>query len=149
MNNQPSVDDLLKWRDRVIEDIEKNKADLAEAQKRLLESQERLGLIEKLLKLDGKKFSERDIADNPKDLLDECEKILREAGRPLHVKKIHSELLSRGVPVPGKGTEANVISRMQRSGGRFIRTGRGTYGIPEFGISEAKPKKRKLKSVGR
>jgi hypothetical protein len=150
MNERLNVEDLLKWRDQVIDDIKKNKADLADAQKRLFASQERLELIDKLLELEGEKTEDLDgNVNDPKDLLDECEKILLEAGKPMHVNKIHEELLKRGVPIPGKGTQANVISRFQRSGGRFIRTGRGTYGLPEFSVPELKPVRKQRKPIKR
>jgi hypothetical protein len=76
------------------------------------------------------------------DLLDECERILREAGGPVHIKDLHSALLQQGIPLPGKGTEANVIVRLRRAKERFVRTGRGTYGLPEFGLPEVEPVRR-------
>src|SRR5207253_1144130 len=75
-------------------------------------------------------------------LLGASERILRDAGRPLHIKELLPLLREKGISLPGRGTEANVIVRLTRSNGRFVRTGRGTYGLPEFGLPEVKPTKR-------
>jgi hypothetical protein len=60
-------------------------------------------------------------------------------GRALHISELHEELLARGVPIPGRGTEANLIVRLQRSDGRFVRVGRGMYAPQKMKIPEAKP----------
>ena len=39
----------------------------------------------------------------------------------MHVSKLHAALLDAGIPIPGPWTEANVIVRLTRSEGRFIR----------------------------
>ena len=110
---------------------------------KLNESLERLELIDQLLDLEG-----IDLDVNvtnlvkPLDLLDSCEAIIRKSGKPLHIKELHSALVEIGANIPGKGNMANVISRIQRSNGRVIRTGKGMYGLPEFGLPEIKPTKK-------
>jgi hypothetical protein len=55
--------------------------------------------------------------------------ILQENGRPMHIRDIHAALIERGVPIPGKGTEANVIVHLRRAPDTFARRNRGVYGL--------------------
>jgi hypothetical protein len=55
--------------------------------------------------------------------------------------------LSEGVPLPGRGTEANLLVRLHRSNGRFVRTGRGTFAPVSMGASEVKPTRRRRVSA--
>jgi hypothetical protein len=146
MNEIPTLDSLIKWRSQVTEEIERFKVELSHLQIRLNESNERLELIDKLLELGNKEKKETikfpTYTDN---LIDGCEVILREIGKPMHIRELHLGLLKKGIPIPGKGNQANVIARLQRSEGRIIRTGHGMYGLPEFGLPEKKPVRKRKK----
>ncbi|MFC2064165.1 hypothetical protein ACFLXB_03605 [Chloroflexota bacterium] len=147
MNEKPTLATLVEWRDKAVKDLEISKEELINVQQKYKASEERLELFERLLALEGKiepKESSFKVSATP-DLIDECENILREAGNPLHIDIIHAKLLERGVAIPGRGNRANVITRIQRSNGKVIRTGRGIYGLPEFGTAEVKPKKKTYK----
>lgn len=55
--------------------------------------------------------------------------ILESHGKPMHVREIRTVLPERGVPIPGKGTDANLIVHLRRAPEVFQRSGRGTYGL--------------------
>ena len=50
----------------------------------------------------------------------------------MHISDIRSSPLEKGIPIPGRGDEANVIVRLRRLEDRFTRTARGTYGLAEW-----------------
>jgi HB1, ASXL, restriction endonuclease HTH domain len=145
MATKNKVMELQEWQSEAHNELERAQVDLVRAQKRLEDAQDRLRLLNQLLALEQDKNSDvvKDTRQDPVDFLDACEQILRDAGEPIHIKELQSTLLQRGVPLPGRGTEANVIVRLNRSDGRFVRTGRGTYGLPEFGVPEKKPVRRR------
>ena len=148
--NNISAEELVKWRDVIKSDLESAKNDLVVAQKRYQETEERFSLIERLLVLENSKSQNKsDEIFEHSDLLSECENILRNHGGPMHINEIHNSLIQKAVPIPGRGTKANVIARLQRSDGRIIRTGRGEYSLPEFGIPEMKPTKKRRTSTKR
>jgi hypothetical protein len=70
----------------------------------------------------------------PIELEAAVEEILRERGNPLHISDIREALLVRGVPIPGRGDDANIIVRLRRLDQRFTRTARGTYALAEWGL---------------
>jgi hypothetical protein len=72
-------------------------------------------------------------------LEDQVARVLQGAGAPLHISKIRQALIDAGVPLPGRGDEANIIVRLARDTERFVRTGRGTYGLKEMGAVEVRP----------
>ena len=123
-----------------MEQLEQAQRELADLQKSIKNWQERLDLVDRLLALEGTQTTtESPPRPSPDQLLSACEDLIRTAGHPLHISELHRALLANGMPIPGKGAEANLIVRLQRAGGRFVRTGRGTYGIPELGIAEVRP----------
>ena len=71
--------------------------------------------------------------------------ILDERGEPMHVRDIRAELIARGVPLPGRGADANVIVHLSRNPNTFVRTSRGTYGLTAW--TSRKPKKPRNRST--
>lgn len=139
------VEDLQEWRREGAIELERAQQELSGVQRRVDEARERVTLLDRLLAVEGNGLGS---ADSPStflsdDLLDACERILRAAGRPLHIRELHAALVKEGVPLPGRGTEANVIVRLQRSNGRLVRTGHGTYAPADFGLPESKPTRRR------
>jgi len=80
------------------------------------------------------------------ELLDACERVVRQAGRPLHISELHKALIGSGVVIPGRGTEANLLVRLHRASGRFVRTGRGTYAPPDMAPEVRPVHKRRVRS---
>lgn len=70
--------------------------------------------------------------------------ILREHGKPLHISKLRAELIHRGVPIPGKARDANVIVYMARSP-HVCRVGRGMYALRAWGVPEVPPRRKRSK----
>lgn len=58
--------------------------------------------------------------------------ILKACGRAMHLKELRTALAERGVPLPGRGTDANLIVHLRRARDVFRRQSRGTYGLVEW-----------------
>jgi hypothetical protein len=152
MNEQVRIEELQRWRREATSELETSLAALAAAQQHAEACRERLRLLDRLLAVET---GEEGMAKAPEssmhptqeqpadDLLHACEKIIRDAGRPLHIKELHASLRKGGVPIPGRGTEANLLVRLHRSNGRFVRTGRGTFAPTSMGVDEVKPTQRR------
>lgn len=145
MSDANRVDEVRKWRHEASAELERAQQELQEVQRRVEEARERVMLLDRLLAVEGDGRGGEAAASSPgtDELLDACEQIVRGAGRPLHIRELHAALVKDGVPLPGRGTEANIIVRLQRSNGRFVRTGHGTYAPADFGLPEAKPMRRR------
>jgi len=141
------IDELRCWREQAQREIEDGRVEISRIQARLKEVEERLSLVDRLIALEGGK-EDREMTMQSDSLLDACTRLMRDKGQPMHVSELHQLLLAQGVPIPGKGTEANLIVRLQRSDGRFIRTGKGTYSLAEFGLPEVKPHRRRRRVKG-
>lgn len=61
--------------------------------------------------------------------------ILKERGKPLHISELRAEIARRGIPIPGKGTDANVIVYLARQS-EICRVGRGLYALRSWGVPE-------------
>jgi hypothetical protein len=148
MDKAPGLEDLKKWRDESVKELEEAQRQLTSAQERLDTLRNRVGLIDRLLALEGAGPAfVQSAVQMSEDLLNACEHIMRDVGRPLHIRELHAILREKAVPIPGMGTEANLIVRLQRSNGRFIRVGRGKYALPEFGFPEVKLAKRRRRAA--
>lgn len=55
--------------------------------------------------------------------------------KSIHYNELTQILMSKGVLIPGKNPAANLLAHISRDG-RFVRTGPGTYGLKEWGLSE-------------
>ncbi len=70
--------------------------------------------------------------------------VLKAHGRPVHVTDLREQLISRGIPIPGKGADANVIIYLARSP-EICRVGRGLYALGEWGVPQVPNRRRRSK----
>lgn len=68
---------------------------------------------------------------------------LTAAGRPVHISELMRLLHDRKVPIPGAGTQANLITHLRRDE-RLIRPSRGMYGLAAWGL-QAMPAARRTR----
>lgn len=66
-------------------------------------------------------------------LLENVIEILSEAGQPMQIQALMAAVGERQVRIPGKGTQANLISVISRDP-RIVRPQRGYYGLSEWGL---------------
>jgi hypothetical protein len=112
---------------------------LAEAQQRATAAEKRVRLMAELLSLDSALEAPTMLGESPPkgrpDFLDAAVEVLKERGGSMGVRELKSALLSIGVPLPGKGEDANLISRFLRSQGRIRKVSPGVYDIRREGVS--------------
>jgi len=153
-----SPEQLKQWASAIEKEIEKIRADIAPLEQRLDAARERLDLIQRLIRLTedahpaprrapGTRTRESTGDTTPaqagkQDLETHLEKILGDAGKPMHISEIRQALVDRAIPLPGRGDEANIIIRLRRAPERFTRTGRGTYALATLGLAAVPPAKR-------
>jgi hypothetical protein len=70
-------------------------------------------------------------------LVDAVLEELTSSGRPVHISELMRMLRTRGIPVPGLGTQANLISYLRREP-QFVRTSRGMYALSAWGLKTLK-----------
>ena len=173
MKVSSKIASLNAWATEAEQEMQQITNEMAPLQKRLESAREKLDLLNRLIRLAEKDLlgdqpieelvAERTEEVNssvsptsppsptPADLrtrsgLEEnIEVILEKSGEPMHISEIRQALINQGVPLPGRGDEANVILRLRRAQDLFTRTGRGTYGLSEWGLAEVKPTTRKRK----
>jgi hypothetical protein len=156
--NEKHRKQLQSWADATELEIHEITAALNPLQQRLQAVRERLDLIQRLIRLENPCSSEASAQGNTSgqvappsvavrsqpgtDVEDHLETILRESGNPMHIRDLRQALIERGIPLPGKGDEANIILRLGRAKDRFVRTGRGQYGLSKWGIESVPPVQR-------
>jgi hypothetical protein len=154
MDEADRLDELRRWRAEAFADFETAQINFAAAHQRLEACRERAQLLDRLLTVEGASDAPtsspassiqaaQEVMGTRDDFLDACERLISDAGRPLHIKELRAALLNEGIPVPGRGTEANLLVRLHRSNGRFVRTGRGTYAPVSLGVKEVRPTQRR------
>jgi hypothetical protein len=70
-------------------------------------------------------------------LIDAVIEELTSSGRPVHISELMRMLQTRGIPVPGLGTQANLISYLRREP-QLVRTSRGMYALSAWGLKTLK-----------
>jgi hypothetical protein len=165
-NGQPDLDGLSSWQAALVRQAEQLRGEIRTKQTDLAQVEERLALVTKLIEMETRTQASALAPDGEgtptgapgpvavpartgtSDLEDAVEEILRAAGAPLHISDIRERLMAQGVPIPGRGDDANIIVRLRRFEDRFTRTARGTYGLAEWGIPALKSKTRKQPRTG-
>lgn len=136
---QERIAELNRWRSEAVAAVEAGRRELADLQRRITQNEQRIQLVDELLAIEGFESPSARTTGEPDTLLNVCEEIMVANNRPMHIRELHEALLARGVMIPGRGTEANLIVRLQRSEGRFVRVGRGMYAPKGLDIPAAKP----------
>jgi hypothetical protein len=130
-------------------EIDQISREMLPLQKRLESAREKLDLVRRLIHLSSPSAPEARPpagAGEPKalpEIEDHIETLLSKAGVPVHIREIRERLIRAGVPLPGRGDEANIILRIRRAGLRFVRTERGTYGLASWNLPTYAPPPRK------
>lgn len=143
--------DLAAWAAATEKEIAEIRAQMLPLEERIASAKERLDLIRRLIGLaDAANGTPSDAGQVhgptiPHSISVEAqlEAILSEAGQPLHIAALREGLIERGVPLPGKGDEANIIVRLRRDENRFTRTGRGMYALAAWGMAAVAPTRKK------
>lgn len=148
-NPDPASDgaSLDAWAARLRSEVDLLRAEVEDRQKALGRAEEKLRLVARLRELDAttesaqESFSLRhptpavvETTDAREELEDAVEDLLSQAGQPLHISEIRQKLIELGIPIPGKGDDANIIVRLRKANARFTRTARGTYALSAWGL---------------
>lgn len=158
---RPDLESLTAWRTSLVNRIVALRSEIASRQGELSRVEESLNLVSRLIEVEGggpdlggsnglllddPGISSEDGRRVSLDLEDAVETILAAAGEPLHISQIREELVLRGVPIPGRGDDANIIVRIGRVKERFVRTGRGTYALVSWGLPSLPAQRRQARS---
>jgi hypothetical protein len=145
-----SAETLQAWAEAIEREIAEITSKIVPLQQRLDATHEKLDLVQRLIHLSAPNAnSSTRIADIgsislyttvPPGIEDHIEEILRTSGKPMHISELRTALIQTGVPLPGRGDEANIILRLRRAGDRFIRTERGTYALTVWNLPAYSPK---------
>jgi hypothetical protein len=127
------VSSLTKLKSEIESGLEADLLTLDTVQERIRTARERLHHIDGLLGTHSSAGTGRSelppATPTPEiDFLDACEAAMSAPPSGIHVDELREKLVSDGVPIPGKGTTANIIGRLRLDPERFRRTDRGTYG---------------------
>jgi hypothetical protein len=140
----PRIDELTRWERELIEEQERIARELEPLLSRRDQLRAKLELIHRLKGLEqdatqqvGQTQSSKVVRPNAfaasrtvaSDLQAAVFNVLRQAGKPLHVREIREALQTQGVTIPGKGTDANIIVHLRRAPDVFERKRRGIYSL--------------------
>ena len=151
--NVGSTESLQAWAQSIEREISDIVASLVPLQQRREAAVAKLELVRRLINLSNQ--GQDSTPDKTDSLLsgpqsasvlkieDHIEAMLCSKGKPMHIRDIHASLIEMGVPLPGKGHEANIILRLRRDNDRFIRTERGTYALVAWNLPMYSPARRK------
>jgi hypothetical protein len=146
-------DELKVWEDELIGEQEKLARDLEPLLTRREELRMKLDLVQRLKNLEsGDKTQEGQptlamppIASPSSSVGSELQaavrRILESRRKPMHVREIRGVLTEQGIPIPGKGTDANLIVHLRRAPTIFEPCGRGTYGLADWKKERARTAK--------
>ena len=154
--------DLVGWGARLTSQANTLRGEIEEKRATLAHVEEQLNLINRLIELGGgtgaitSPATAHPAAPNASQpekgavgvnstqlaLEDAVAAILADDGKPMHVSKIREALIDCGVPIPGRGDDANIIVKISVQQ-RFSRTARGTYALTEWGLPQMKSTRRR------
>ena len=138
------LDQLAAWEQDIRDELATISKDLETLISRRDHLQAKLDLVRVLLNLERGPESE----DAPDDarahtrqttaerICEAVAAILDEGGEPMHIGSIRAVMLTRGISLPGRGTDANIIVHLTRRPDLFVRIARGTYGLAKWNRPE-------------
>lgn len=144
-----NAETLQAWAEDIEREITEITSSIIPLQQRLDAAREKLDLVRRIIHLSvpcaaSSTVSAEGVAQSsqtpvPPGIEDRIEEILRSSGKPMHISDIRTSLIQMGVPLPGRGDEANIILRLRRAINRFVRTERGTYALTAWNMPEYSP----------
>ena len=144
-----NIESLQAWAENIEREIAKITSSIIPLQQQLDAAKEKLDLVKRLIHLSspGAPLSSGKIDPAPPSqqipvlpmIEDRIEEILSSSGKPMHISELRTSLIQMGVPLPGRGDEANIILRLRRANDRFVRTERGTYALTAWNLPEYSP----------
>jgi len=142
------VDALTQRLDELREEIESDRQQSRELLEEIHAKEQLVEHILNLLVAEGIALGNISSDDGaPKSVSDVAFEVLSRLPepKPVYYRDLVDLIMAEGKHIPGKNPGANLISHLTRDE-RFIRTGRGTYGLAEWGLEpaqQAKPLRRK------
>jgi hypothetical protein len=131
--------------DDIRDGIEERKKRVRTLLEEIASQEKQVGHILQLLEAEGEPPDLVEVQDlQPLSVADMAYEVLsrREDQEPIHYSQLAEEIMSEGKLIPGQNPAANLIAHLGRDG-RFVRTGRGTYGLAEWGLKVAPSRKRR------
>ncbi len=144
-NKRDYVDALSERFDELANGINIEKDKVNQILEGIQEMEKQMEYIVRLLDAEGVSLDgrgeefliQKSVADIAYDVLEK-----RSEKEPIHYKELADLIIANGHLIPGKNPAANLISHLGRDN-RFTRTGRGVYGLAEWGLRPIKRRTRK------
>ncbi len=136
------VNELLAWEQEILAEQELVARELEPLLGRREQLIRKLELIQSLLAVESasgcmaetladgtKRSATKATQTSGNEIQKAVREILEKRGKPMHIRDIRTALVQRGVPIPGRGTDANVIVHLRRAPDTFARQNRGIYAL--------------------
>jgi hypothetical protein len=138
---------LTAKREQVRKELEQLKGQLQGVTEQIGRREQQLKNLDELLALEGSPAVERPAGDRPESasFLDVAAEIVRGSKSGVYYRDLLQGITSRGATVPGQDPAANLIAHLTRDS-RFIRTGRGIYGLRDIHVPAAHGGRRRPQS---
>jgi hypothetical protein len=143
--NNTYITALRERLDSLRDGIERRKKRVRTLLEEIASQEEQVGHILQLLTAEGVSPDSVEVQGlQPLSVADMAYEVLsrREDQEPAHYRQLAGEIMSEGKLIPGKNPAANLIAHLGRDD-RFVRTGRGIYGLAEWGLKAAPSRKRR------
>lgn len=140
MKKDPYIDALLAKLDVLRNEIVGEKQKVKALLEKIQQKEEQAEHILKLLDVEDVSLDADNLKEvTPMSVPDMAYEILYNQSNqePVHYQKLANSIMAGGKLIPGKDPAANLIAHLGRDD-RFVRTGRGMYGLLEWGLEPAK-----------
>jgi hypothetical protein len=125
------VSSLRQKRQEVWNQLETLRGEQRRIADRLGIKEAQLKNIDELLAMEGETSAPKGLGESlpaASTFLDAAAEVIRDGGSGVHYKGLLEQLNKHGVNVPGRDPAANLLAHLGRDE-RFVRVGRGTYGL--------------------